>query len=79
MTIPELLEQARLAHQQYRDAVPHRVPNGSTTMVVDGDPVAARAALTKAQDYLQQAISAGLVPTADQRALLAFYSEQLSR
>lgn len=81
MTVEELLQQSREAHQRYRDAVPHRVPSGSFTVVVAGDPGEAKTALQEAYDARLQAeaLDASLVADLDHQALLTFYREQLSR
>lgn len=81
MTVSDLLQQSRDAHQRYREALP--------TRGYMGDPVSARASLVQALDYREQAVSAdpeltepawaAEASTHDHTALLAFYREQLSR
>jgi hypothetical protein len=81
MTVSDLLQQSREAHQRYRDALPNR---GSV-----GDPGIARASLMQALDYREQAdvadpthtepAWAAEASTHDHVALLLFYRQQLSR
>lgn len=89
MSVAELLDQSRAAHQRYRDNLPRRVPAGSQTVAVPGDAVVAGAALIDACRLRVEAHA--LDPhqtdpawkdepvTHDHDALLTFYGEQLSR
>lgn len=89
MSIADLLQQSRDAHQRYRDAVPRRVPDGNTTVAVAGDPTAANLELTEANRLrlLAQAEDpqhrdpawAAQPLTFPHDALLHYYAEQLSR
>jgi hypothetical protein len=83
--VADLLAAARAAHQRYRDNLLRRV-NG---VLVDGDRVAARAALADAYAARTAAIAddpeqndpawQDEAPTFDNAALLTFYREQLGR
>ncbi len=81
MTVAELLEQSRAAHNRYREALPQRIDG----RIVGGDRPAQIAALTEARDTRAEA--ATLDPSfsdpawseANHADLMAFYADQLSR
>lgn len=90
MTIAELLQQSRDAHQRYRVNVPRRVSDGgASTVAVPGNALEAGAALLEACRLRAEA--GALDPqrtdpawadeplTHDHDDLLTFYAEQLAR
>jgi hypothetical protein len=89
VTVAECLAVARHAHQEYRENVTRRVPDGQQTRVLSGDPGIARAALQRAYDALSEAEQLdpqGTDPawgdhphTAQHTDLLVFYRQQLER
>lgn len=88
MTVAELLEGSRQAHQRYREAVPHRIKAGESTVVVNGDVELAGQFLVEACRLRAEAHVLDpqrLDPawkdeplTYEHDALLTFYSTQLS-
>ena len=87
MSVSSLLQESRDAHQEYRENVPRRVPNGQATVAVPGDATLAYAVLVKAcrlrveahalDPALTDAAWADEAVTHDHDALLTFYAEQL--
>ncbi len=88
-TVADLLLRSREAHQRYRNALPRRVPQGSTTISIPGDAVQAGVELTLAcrlrveahaiDPNLQDPAWRDEPVTHDHDSLLTFYGEQLSR
>lgn len=89
MTVRELLQASRDAHQQYRDNLPRRVPSGDSTVAVPGNLELAGAFLVEAcrtrvdaqaldPDHLDPAW-ADQPATFPHDALMTFYATQLSR
>jgi hypothetical protein len=88
MTVAELLQASRDAHQRYREAVPHRVTSGASTVIVAGDAEVAGQALheacrlrTEAHVLDPQRIDPAWQDepsTHDHDTLLDFYATQLS-
>lgn len=88
MTVAEFLQASREAHQRYRDAVPHRVTSGASTVIVAGDVELAGQALNEACRLRAEAhvldpqrldpAWQDEPPTHEHDALLDFYVRQLS-
>lgn len=90
LSIAELLDQSRAAHQRYREASAAMVPDGAGGVVRrTGSPSLARTALHDAAVLRQRAEAADPThadpawadepPTFDHRALTAFYAQEVAR
>lgn len=88
--VAHLLEQARAAHQRYRDSLPRRITApGGKTVAVPGDAMAANDALNQACRFRSEAHVLDPAradhawqdePSSDlHNALLDFYVHQLTR
>lgn len=90
LTVAELLEQSRAAHDEYRANLPRMAGGGGTVQAVAGDVVKAAAALNRAASLRKQAYDLDPAQADDAwqidqavtggpHVLLTFYAEHLAR